>query len=70
MSFAFSRRRRAKRTAALVLLMVLGACGPRQLFATGQAWRRSLCAERPEPEYSRCREAVGRSYDEDRRDRP
>lgn len=60
-------RRRAKAAAAiLVSVLALGGCGPRQLFAAGQAWRGSICAGYPEPQHSRCRAEASRSYDEDR----
>ncbi|MDE1148389.1 MAG: hypothetical protein PW843_17520 [Azospirillaceae bacterium] len=46
----------------------LGACSPRQLYATGQAWRKSTCRDYPPAERSRCEAEADRPYADYRRE--
>jgi hypothetical protein len=53
---------------ALPILGGLGGCSPRQTYATGQAWHRSLCDQQPFDARSRCRADANRTYDSPLRD--
>jgi hypothetical protein len=61
-------RSRWPAAAVVALSCWLSGCSSQQMYATGQAWQRSLCNQQSFDARTRCHDDANRSYDSYRRE--